>query len=295
MSKWEFGPLCPEEFEDWVALCGSIFEVGPDYFRRHYENDPHRFLASIFVCRDEGTLVSSVRVFHRQVWLDGHPVSMAGIGEVCTLPAYRGVGISRKLLDLAMDYMRREGFVLSLLSTTFFSHYAHQNFQQVSSYRKKVRKPKITATPLRPLDVTSFAEMASLYERYSKKAPLSMVRTDDYWRSWCRGEMGEALGLYKDDGLVGYVCYRDSVVTELIAASEDQAFLLAGIPAPESVLDVPAFVETSEVLSSYVVDTNMVTLLQPIVCYGRRVEDTASLVETLEAVGGICLWGQDAF
>lgn len=60
-------------------------------------------------------VVGSVRVFHRKIYLGGEAVSMGGIGEVCTREEHRGEGIARRLLAMAVEYMRSQGITVSSL------------------------------------------------------------------------------------------------------------------------------------------------------------------------------------
>jgi len=110
------------EAEVWGALCARGFSHrpgDPSRFYRKLRADPTARLEWIrVVVSEDGRLVGSVRVFDRAISLgEGvDPVRMAGLGEVCTDPDYRGRGISTVMLVDAVQFCEvRTGAVVSLL------------------------------------------------------------------------------------------------------------------------------------------------------------------------------------
>ena len=45
--------ITPEEFGDWVNLCGGGFEMAPDEFYDHFVNDPDADYNGVFVAIDD--------------------------------------------------------------------------------------------------------------------------------------------------------------------------------------------------------------------------------------------------
>ena len=123
-----FRTITRAEVDTWAELCGTVFDAGKQYFINHFERDPDAREAGIWVALDDGKLVSSVRVFHRCVYISGQRVSMGGIGEVCTLPEYQKRGLSAELLKRSVGYMREQGLNISLLFTGSNNHYARQGW-----------------------------------------------------------------------------------------------------------------------------------------------------------------------
>lgn len=65
-----FGPLTEQELPQWFAHVATVFpHAGEEYFKRHYWSDPQRALDGIFVARDGEKIVSTVRAFHRNLFL----------------------------------------------------------------------------------------------------------------------------------------------------------------------------------------------------------------------------------
>ena len=292
--------LPPEDFDEWVEHCGSIFEVGPVYFRRHFVSDPHRDFNSIFIIRnEEKKIVSTVRVFHRQVYIGGKIYKMGGIGEVSTNPSYRKLGLSSKLLDAATDYMKSHNFDLSMLGTGYFSHYAKHGFMQVNHCIKGVKNDlKHAPADIRPLNPENFHDMSVLYDKYCANLNCCIVRTKEYWQEWCAAEIKNPYGLFRDNKLAGYICPHGNSLSEIVADGRDHDILLSAIKSDEKEIRFPAFVKTErEVVSSGNNNSEMICIYKPIDVDGKGtvLSDTAAVVEYLNSHGGIVLWGQDGF
>ena len=99
--------LTEAEVKPWAAFCASIFAYKanpppPEYFERHYFNDPvHKasFIRVAFTKEEEPKIVASCRVFERCI-ADGQggTILAGGIGEVCTNNDHRRRGLSKELL-----------------------------------------------------------------------------------------------------------------------------------------------------------------------------------------------------
>jgi hypothetical protein len=85
----ELRTLRPEELDAWLDFVHRVFNVPRAYCARHWHNDPWRSCEGIRVAVDRGQILSTVRVFRRRIYLGGVPVTMGGIGEVSTDPAYQ--------------------------------------------------------------------------------------------------------------------------------------------------------------------------------------------------------------
>jgi predicted acetyltransferase len=305
--------LSPNDFNEWVEHCGSVFNIGSEYFRRHFVNDPHKDYNSVFIIKsEEGKIISTVRVFHRQVYIGGKIYKMGGIGEVSTNENYRRLGLSYKLLAAATEYMIKNDFYLSMLGTGYFSHYEKHGFMKAYSYGKDVgcdaineqssfHAPSNFVEPpdIRPLNTDNFHDMAMLYNKYCVNFNCCIVRTKEYWQSWCAGEIKNPYGLFRDNKLVGYICfYGGNRVTELVADENDYDILLSVIKSDNGKIGVPAFVKTvRKLMDTDFMYISMICVYKPIDIDGKGtvLSDTASVVEYLNNNGGFISWGQDGF
>ena len=60
-------------------------------------------------------VIAHVSVVDRTVAVDGRPVRVAGVQNVCTVPEHRGKRLAERVLGVAMDEARRRGFDCGLL------------------------------------------------------------------------------------------------------------------------------------------------------------------------------------
>jgi hypothetical protein len=99
--------LKEREILQWASFCASIFAYKespppPDYFSRHYYNDPDRqsSFIRVAVSQKDNEIVASCRIFARKISTkNGSFLKAGGIGEVCTSPHHRKRGLSKELLQ----------------------------------------------------------------------------------------------------------------------------------------------------------------------------------------------------
>lgn len=182
----ELRTISPSELDTWTKLCGNVFGGGSTYFYNHFINDPEADCGGIFVALDGGKLVSSVRVFTRRIFIGGDETGMGGIGEVCTLPEYRGKGINTHLLEMAVVYMRRNRLETSLLFTGSNHHYARTGWFTVPRRRVTI---DIKAKPADGYDfIDTFSLPVSSAVRFYNENAVRyngpVVRSEEYYRRW---------------------------------------------------------------------------------------------------------------
>ena len=291
MGELKLGTLTEAEVEPWASFLGRENRMDPGYFLRHYENDPDRCLNSIFVFRDGEKIVSSVRVFHRKCTLGGSVIPVGAIGEVCTDSGYRCRGLSRALLAEAVRYMEREKFPLSELRTRvdLQPHYAIHGYRRVIKNRLILEKPDVSGEKecLRPLLLSDYPQMAALYERIAPSYSMMAVRSPAYWQSWCPAELSHPTGLFREGQLMGYICYADNNVRELIAPPEMHDALLKAVQTEKTELDVPGFtVSRQRLVRTCSLLYTMVRVNSPFSAFGTEFSDTEVFADFLNGLGG---------
>jgi len=89
----EIRSLRRDELEQWFDHVSGVFDDTPrQHLEDHWFQDPWRDLSSILVAVEDDKIVSTVRVFWRDAWVNGLPLPFGGIGEVSTHPSYRRRG-----------------------------------------------------------------------------------------------------------------------------------------------------------------------------------------------------------
>ncbi|MCY3552567.1 MAG: GNAT family N-acetyltransferase [Candidatus Poribacteria bacterium] len=206
----EFRALYPEELEAWLDHVTTVFTGGRQYFSNHWHNDPWRDPEGIRVAVDNGTIVSTVRVFIRKMFLHGEPITVGGIGEVSTRSEYRRRGLASQLLKDSIEFMESRDIAVSLL---FGSQriYSIEGWEKVPRYyaRQSFAAEKGSECEVRPAnfdDDTEVKRIAALYDGYARKFNGTIVRDEiAYWTKWVRTESPNAWVAERDGDIEGYV------------------------------------------------------------------------------------------
>ena len=301
MSEKEYivETLDPKDFDEWVEHCAAVFNFNyaAEYFRRHFMADPYRDYKSVFIIKDNNKIVSTVRVFHRQVYLGGKIYKMGGIGEVSTNINYRRLGLSYKLMAAATEYMQENGFYLSMLGTGYYGHYEKHGFKCANYYGKTVSADLAPgAADIRALNFDNFHEMAELYDKYCSNSNCCIARTKEYWQSWCAGEIKNPHGLFIDNKLAGYICFDGGRITELVGDETLHDILLSAAKPDDGKLETAKFIKTSRKVLKERTDTGtMVCLHKPVQINETVLQSTDELVEYVNSHGGVNWWSHDGF
>jgi predicted acetyltransferase len=194
MEMIEFRSLRENEMEDWFDHCMWVFnnseysESCRQYFADHWYNDPWKDIDSIFVAADGGKILSTVRVFHRNIFISGQAISMGGIGEVSTKPEYQGKGLSGTLLKNAISLMKKRKINTSILFTGKWGHYGRYDWKQciICSNVSDVPMEPSSKYNFRSANInTDLESLKSIYTEYSKNHNGPLIRDSSfYWEHW---------------------------------------------------------------------------------------------------------------
>ena len=240
----EFRALYPEELEAWLDHVTTVFTGGRQYFSNHWHNDPWRDSEGIRVAVDDGTIVSTVRVFIRKMFLHGEPITVGGIGEVSTRPEYRRRGLATQLLKDSIQFMESHDIAVSSLHGSQ-RIYSIEGWERVPRYyaRQPFAARKRVEWEIRPInfdDETEMKRIAALYDRYARKFNGTFVRDDmAYWTAWVRTESPNAWVAERDGNIEGYVSVtrrEDELTVKEFVASETAFAQKRGVQLFESML-----------------------------------------------------------
>jgi predicted GNAT family N-acyltransferase len=216
-----------QDITKWTKFCASIFSYKdnpppPSYFSRHFYNDPRRDLDLVRVLvytNEDGQeeIVSSVRIFRRSLTIPGGTsIEAGGIGEVCTSPNHQRRGLSKILLNDALEIMRGgdSGMSCSLLhaSPAFRPVYAKVGYECVTSRWSvlDVKLDQLSTEVKGPYESTCTGEtvewavrsavfpsdtpqLHELHQFYSEDTCITVKRTEQYWNDYVSQELCETL------------------------------------------------------------------------------------------------------
>lgn len=187
-----FRTLREGELDAWALHCSQVFAGPtdtPEFFLGHYRADPYRDPEGVFIAEDKGQIVSTVRVFEREMYLRGRRIRMGGIGEVSTKQEYRRQGLSGALLERATEYMVRRDMPISLLFTRSNSHYARYGWFTVMTRWASVDLLNQPALPegysLRRMERADIPAMRGLNGLTASRFDGAIVRDHPaFWEAW---------------------------------------------------------------------------------------------------------------
>ncbi|RGC65292.1 hypothetical protein C5N14_29600 [Micromonospora sp. MW-13] len=178
-----YRPAGPTDGPALHALWDTAF--GEPHVPALWDGDPGR-LARTFVAVAAGTVLASVYYLPRRVRDGAGGVDLVGgLANVATLPAARGRGHVRRLLELALAAMDADGCAWSLLFTGTPAVYAGSGFRTFA-LRYPVGRPARPAAPppgwaVTPGSPADWPALAGVHDAFDADRPLSTVRAADDW------------------------------------------------------------------------------------------------------------------
>jgi predicted acetyltransferase len=204
-----------EEMDEVLDMAPRVMGATREYFAAAYRNDPWGRPEHSRIVKQDGRIVSHLRLYDRWQRVGPAPVHVGCVGDVCTLPEHRKQGHCRALLEDALRYWDDQGYDFSMtvsgvgvyeacgwapLTMTQFELPAEDLHGRACSRQYQVRRF------VRSEDLTS---VAAVYAEFNRERSLTTVRTSGYWErhfSWIAGEIEEAFLVAERGGhIVAYL------------------------------------------------------------------------------------------
>ncbi|MGQ9879936.1 MAG: GNAT family N-acetyltransferase [Armatimonadota bacterium] len=209
-----FRAIRPDEFEACLNVWDAAFEETPrEYFRKYFVGDPW-FQLEYTRCAFEGTrMVSALQIVRREVRVGQVTLTLGGIANVGTVPAYRSKGYSTQLLRDAITVMENDGFDLSMLFTGIHGFYARLGWEVApakvmsAEIRPDLPEPE-GGYRIRPLADADLEALCICYEQCNAGRSLTVVRSPAYLRGWTGWDEHTPDDVYVAEAagkLVGYI------------------------------------------------------------------------------------------
>ena len=198
-----------EERETVHQMLDRAFpHMSKSFFDKQADNDPVLRPEDTRILLEDGRILSSVRVYFRSIYCEGETVTVGGIGDVGTDPAARGQGYATRLLNDAIEYMRKKNAVLSLLFTRINLFYRRVGYFTIPTIDLDIPIPSSTKKiTYRKADMNrDFSRLAQLYHAFNHRRIGPICRTESYWKSqphfprldpnlfWVMEENGQIIG-----------------------------------------------------------------------------------------------------
>ena len=211
-------PVRESEIDELIdLLCLVHNPEGAERYRGYILGDPtwRPEQTPVIVC--EGRIVSTLRIWDRQIHLGATPVRIGGIGGVTTHPDYRRRGLASQLMTQTADLMRSAGFELGLLFTEIpVRFYRSLGWHSIpmAGFRASWEGPSVAVQGSfsGTLSVEPFSEsrdleqVVALYQRYNEGRSGTMLRPRPHWDytpSRVRGVLPSIV--VRSDRVLGYL------------------------------------------------------------------------------------------
>lgn len=226
-----YGRGTAEMFDDYMDFINYVFGFNGDSsdFKKllpklyKYEYEPS---VSSYVAVEDGKLKSAIGAFDHDISVCGNLVKTRGIGNVAVHPYARGKGYMKKLMNMALDDMEKEGVALSVLGGrrqryNFFSYdklgqavsmsFNSDNFRHTYG---KDRKHTLTFKTLKAGDVETVYKIKELSESH----PFYAIREVDKYFEIISSWHQKAYVAFENGQFVGYAVGKGSDINELLAS-----------------------------------------------------------------------------
>ena len=152
------------------------------------------------VYRQGKRIVASLKLYTIEFFARGRTYKLAGLGAVFTQAEERGLGYGSLLIKEIVELCRREDYDgLFLFSDIGSEFYAKFGFQELSSHEFFIYPSKLANTAgypaltsdvvpagypsqrVTPVELTHIPWLARHYQRWLRRQPYGVVRSEQYW------------------------------------------------------------------------------------------------------------------
>jgi GNAT superfamily N-acetyltransferase len=211
-----------EEVRRTAAGAGRAFDgrsaAGP-FFRARTVDAPALPLENTLLLFVEGDLAGGLQVYERSAVLGGAPLTVGAIGNVFTLPAYRGEGHGSRLLEATREFLAEKGYPLSLLLTGIHEFYEGAGWRVCPSPVQVVADPpSLDANPAgewRGFDPAADLDGVAATYREGCDREGRLLRPRSLWEGWVVDpetavlDPGQVRRYVRDGRTVGYLVRED--------------------------------------------------------------------------------------
>ena len=191
-------------------------ENRPGFFERYFYGDVDFQPEYTRVAVLDGGIVSAVQIVKRTVSCGDAILTLGGVANVATDPAYRGDGYAQQCLRQAIQVMEADAMDISVLFTGTHGFYAKCGYELVEGSRLEgeLRTEPLhpyTRMVVRPYEDRDDACIHLVHIAYNRERPITVRRSAPYWRDWIgwwRGQApGRAIVAEHEGAVVGYCLY----------------------------------------------------------------------------------------
>jgi predicted N-acetyltransferase YhbS len=175
----------PEELPAVHRMLDRAFPNTPQsFFDQQVQADPVLRPKDTRILLENGKIVSCVRVYFREMYCHGKTIKIGGIGDVGTDPSSRHLGYASQLMEDAIQHMRQNQAVLSILFTRIPAFYYQFGFMSLPTFQIETKPPSdLSKIEYRKANLNQDLEqLQKLYIDYNQNKTGPVVRNIHYWK-----------------------------------------------------------------------------------------------------------------
>ncbi|GIP37258.1 hypothetical protein J31TS4_05380 [Paenibacillus sp. J31TS4] len=204
-----------EELLEVYRLLDGCFPVGQAYFQSRLDHDTAYSMETTWVAVVDGVIASTVQLFPYPFRVGSAELLAGGIGSVGTLEAYRGRGLSSRILEALTRWMERSGYDLSVLFAVIHPFYEKAGWTIVPEPKWKLDVQRLPVDAPAPEDCTVQAirpedhlpELGAVYDAFNRERTLTRIRPPAYWRDmlhWQASQGGAWSAAFRSGRMIAY-------------------------------------------------------------------------------------------
>ena len=184
---------------------------------------------------EENNLAAKLHIIPFHVYVNGQEWKMGGVAGVATYPEYRRNGYVKKLIIHALERMRNEEQIVSLLHPFNIGFYRKFGWEVFTENKKLfIEKKDLIFIEAQPGTIKRFTkeshhpDIEKVYAEFSHKYTGLLVRDIKWWKNSVYGDGQIAVYYSENNEALGYVLYeikdRNMDVQEFVSVSKEARY-----------------------------------------------------------------------
>lgn len=219
----------------------------------------------------DNQLCAQAILLHFETYIAGKLIKMGGLAGVCTAPEHRRSGYVAQIITRALNDMKQNGEVISMLHPFAFSFYRKFGWECYIEYKSYEMKAEHLSSILRnrknkPLQgsvrrTSDYNALPEIYANYAKQFNGMLHRDEAWWSKIMNGRKKGFIAIYSsnegdDEGYIIYqIANREMIIHEVVTtSSRAQHELWLFIAQHDSMIDLVKWTAPSSDTFTYTLD-----------------------------------------
>lgn len=211
------------EVERTAEIAAAAFpDRTESFFRARSVDVPFLPIENSLLVIVDGTIVSSLQIHERKCDFGEYSVTIGAIGNVATLPEYRGNGYASKLLNYSVEFLEEKQYAFSILRSELHDFYARFGWEVLPFKRIRVKQPETLESAISGqwilFDKKRYLENLATIYSHEWNSDGAVVRPEVLWDDWIFNPQADII----DESQVQLLVSEGSIVGYLVTEREGE-------------------------------------------------------------------------